>query len=126
MGQHDVGSLLQKGPHPPIATFRDAAKVVDLPGLVAPGDQAQIGADVSGMSDARRIIDCGHKGEHGKLPDARDGHEPMAGHGSFRHAPYVGIDGGDRRHNRGSRRNQSPHGREETGRPPNTTARPRI
>ena len=32
----------------------DAADVVDLPGLIPPGDQAQIGADVSGSADARR------------------------------------------------------------------------
>ena len=35
-----------------------------------PGDQAQISADVPGPADARRIVDCGDKGEGGQLPYA--------------------------------------------------------
>ena len=73
-GQHDVGGFVQEGPHPPVAAFRDAADVVDLPGLIAFWNQAQVGADVSRSSDARRIVDCGHKGESGQLSNARDGH----------------------------------------------------
>ena len=46
-GQHDIGGLVQQGPHPPVAAFRDAADVVDLPGLIAFWNEAQIGADVS-------------------------------------------------------------------------------
>ena len=45
----------------------DAADVVDLPGLIPPGDQAQIGADVSGSADARRIVDRSYKGRSGHL-----------------------------------------------------------
>jgi hypothetical protein len=32
--QHDVGSLVQKGPHPPVTAFRCAAGVVDLARLI--------------------------------------------------------------------------------------------
>jgi hypothetical protein len=46
-GQHDIGGLVQKGSHPPIPAFRDAASLVDVPGLIASGGQAQIGADIS-------------------------------------------------------------------------------
>ena len=42
-GQHDVGGLVQQRPHPPVAAFRDAADVVDLPGLIAFWNEAQIG-----------------------------------------------------------------------------------
>ena len=42
----------------------DAANIVDLVGLIPPGDQAQIGADVSRSADARRIIDRGDEGEN--------------------------------------------------------------
>jgi hypothetical protein len=45
----------------------DAADVVDLPGLIPPGDQAQIGDDVSGSADARRIVDRSYKGKSGHL-----------------------------------------------------------
>jgi hypothetical protein len=45
----------------------DAADVVDLPGLIPPGDLAQIGADVSGSADARRIVDRSYKGKSGHL-----------------------------------------------------------
>ena len=44
-----------------------AADVIDLPGLILPGDQAQIGADVSGSADARGVVDRSHKGESGQL-----------------------------------------------------------
>ena len=29
-GQHDIGGLVQQGPHPSVPAFRDAADVVDL------------------------------------------------------------------------------------------------
>jgi hypothetical protein len=51
-GQHDVGGLVQQGPDPPVAAFRDAADVVDFSGLIAFWNQAEVGADVSGSSDA--------------------------------------------------------------------------
>src|SRR5208283_4666169 len=65
--QHDIGGLVQQGSHPPVAAFRDAADVVDLPRLIASGNQAQIGADVSRSSYAGRIVDCGDEGERGQL-----------------------------------------------------------
>jgi hypothetical protein len=40
-GQHDVGGLVQQGPHPPVAAFRDAADVVELPGLIAFWNEAR-------------------------------------------------------------------------------------
>ena len=43
-GQHDVSGLVKKRSQAPIAAFGDAAGVVDLPRLISPGDQAQIGA----------------------------------------------------------------------------------
>ena len=53
-GQHDVGGRVQEGSYPPVAAFGDAAGVViDLARLIPFGDQAQIGADVSGSADAR-------------------------------------------------------------------------
>src|ERR1700735_3602425 len=55
-GQHDVGGLIQQGPHPPVAAFRDAADIVDFPGLVSFWNEAQIGADISGSANARGII----------------------------------------------------------------------
>src|ERR1700729_2861906 len=36
-GQHDVGGLVQERSQAPIAAFRDAANLVDLPGLIPPG-----------------------------------------------------------------------------------------
>jgi hypothetical protein len=51
------------------------------------------------------------------LTDAWDRHEPAASVRSSRHAPHVGVDRGDRRHNRGARRYQSSHGGGETGHP---------
>jgi hypothetical protein len=42
---------------PPVAAFRDAADIIDFPGLIAFWNQAQIGADVSRPSDARRVVD---------------------------------------------------------------------
>ena len=49
-GQHDIGGLVQQGSHAPVAALRDAADVVDLARLMPPGDQSQIGADVSGSA----------------------------------------------------------------------------
>src|ERR1700722_18398341 len=37
-GQHDIGGLVQERWQAPIATFRDAANLVDLPGLIPPGN----------------------------------------------------------------------------------------
>jgi hypothetical protein len=71
-GQDDIGGFVQQGPHAPVATFRFAAEVIDLSGLMPSGNQAEVGADVSRSSDARRIVDCGDKGERGQLTDARD------------------------------------------------------
>jgi hypothetical protein len=103
-GQHDVAGFVQQGPHPPVAAFRDAADIVDLSGLIASRDQAQVFADVSRSTDARRIVDRSDKGERGQLTDAWDGHEPTAGRRGPRHAPHVCVDGGDRRHHSGPRR----------------------
>src|SRR3984957_4719081 len=145
-GQHDIGGLVQEGSHPPIPAFRDAAGVVDLSRLMAPWNQTQIGANISGSADARRIVDRSHKGERCQLSDAWDGHEPAAGRRGSCHTSHVGVDRGARRHHCGSCRNQSPHGGRKTGDPlacfkslvdegdgkragqsdPNTTAKPRI
>jgi hypothetical protein len=66
-GQYDIGGLVQESPHPPVPACRDAAGVVDRPGLVPPGDQAQISADISGSPNARGIVDRSHKGERDQL-----------------------------------------------------------
>jgi hypothetical protein len=50
----------------------EMADVVDLARLIAPGDQAEIRADVSRATDAGRIVDRGHKGESGQLAYAWD------------------------------------------------------
>ena len=63
------------------------------------------------------IVDCGDKGESGQLSYASDCHQPATGRGGPCHAPYVGVDRGDRSHHRSPRRNQSPHGDRETGDP---------
>jgi hypothetical protein len=57
-GQHDIGGFVQQGPHPPVPALRDAADVVDLARLIAPWNQAQIGADISGSANAgaRQLI----------------------------------------------------------------------
>jgi hypothetical protein len=65
--QHDIGRLVQERSQAPIAALRYVADVVDLARLVPSWNQAKIGADVSGSTDTRRIIDCGHKGERGRL-----------------------------------------------------------
>ena len=59
-GQHVIGGLVQEDSHPPIAAFGDAAGV-ELARLMPRWDQAQIGADVSGSADARRIVDRSRK-----------------------------------------------------------------
>ena len=51
------------------------------------------------------------------MTDAWDCHEPTTGARGSRHAPHVGVDRRDRGHNRGSRRNQSPHGGREASDP---------
>src|SRR5271155_2995563 len=79
-----------------------------------PGDQAQIGADVSRSADARRIVDRSDKGERGQLAYAWDGHQPAASRRSSCHAPHVGVDCSDRGHHGSPRRNQTPHGGRET------------
>jgi hypothetical protein len=116
-GQHDVGGLVQEGSHPSIPAFRDAAGVIDLSRLMAPWNQPQISANISGSADARRIVDRSHKGERCQLADAWDGHEPAAGRRGSCHASHVRVDRGDRRHHCGSCRNQSPHGGRKTGDP---------
>jgi hypothetical protein len=103
-GQHDIGGFVQKRPHPPIPAFRDAADVIDLPGLIPSWDEAQIGPDVSGSVDARGIVDCRYKRERGQLADAWDGHQPAACRRGPCHAPDVCVDRGDRRHHGSSRR----------------------
>src|ERR1700693_189406 len=74
-----LAASYSRGSHPPVAAFRDAADVVDLARLIPPGDQAEIGADISRSADARRIVDCGHKGERGQLTDPWECHQPTAG-----------------------------------------------
>ena len=66
-GQHDVGGFVQEGPHPPTPAFGLLPTQSDLPGLILPGDQAQIGADVSGSADARGVVDRSYKGRSGQL-----------------------------------------------------------
>jgi hypothetical protein len=85
--------------------------------MPTPGDQAEIGAEVSGSANAGGIVDCGDKGERGQFADAWDGHQPTAGRRGSCHTSHVGVDRGDRRHRCGSRRNQSPHGDRETSDP---------
>ena len=48
-----LAAVVQEGSHASVAALRDTADVVDLARLMPPGDQAQIGADVSGSADAR-------------------------------------------------------------------------
>src|SRR5580700_3998890 len=91
--------------------------IVDLPGLISPWNQAQIGADVSRVTNAGRIVDCGDKSESGQLADAWNRHQPAASCRGPCHAPYVGVDRGDRTHHRSPRRNQTPHGGRQTGDP---------
>src|SRR5580704_19006107 len=97
--------------------FEIAADVVHLARLIPPGDQAQIGADISRSANAAGIVDCGDKSESGQLADAWNRHQPAASCRGPCHAPYVGVDRGDRTHHRSPRRNQSPHGDRETGDP---------
>jgi hypothetical protein len=115
--QHDVGGLVQEGSHTPVPAFRDAADVVDLTRLIPPGDQTQIGADVSGSAHARGTVDCGHKGERGQLADPSDCYQLAAGRRGPCHTSHVRVDRGDRRHHGSSRRNQTPHGGRETSDP---------
>ena len=52
-GQHDVGGFVEKGSHPSIPALRDVpAGIVDFSRLIAPRDQAQIGADATRSADA--------------------------------------------------------------------------
>ena len=66
MRQHHVGGLVKERSHAAIAAFGDAAGVIHFPGLIAPRDQAQISADVSGSANAGGIVDCGDQGERGQ------------------------------------------------------------
>ena len=59
-------------------------------------------------------LHCGDKGESGQLSYAWDCHQPATGRGGPCHAPYVGVDRGDRSHHGSPRRNQPSHGRRET------------
>ena len=44
-GQHDVGGLVKQCSDPPVTALGDAARVVDLTGLIATWHQAKVGAN---------------------------------------------------------------------------------
>ena len=56
--------------------------MVDFAGLVSPGRQPEISANLSGLAEACRIVDRGDERERHDRADARDGHE-TAREGTF-------------------------------------------
>ena len=70
VGQDDGCRLKQKPSHMAIAPAGDMAVIVDLAGLVAPGGQAQPGADGTGPLEVLRILNGCCKGCRGDRPDA--------------------------------------------------------
>lgn len=78
-GQNHIGGLIEKRAEPPVAAFGDAAGIVDLTGLIASRDQAQIGAHMARTSEAGWIVDRGYKGQRGKAAYTRNCHQASAG-----------------------------------------------
>ena len=66
-GQHDISGLVQQGAHSSIAALGYASAVVDLAGLAATRDQAEIGADVPGTLESLHVVDGRGEGQRSQL-----------------------------------------------------------
>src|ERR1051325_1503872 len=62
-GQHDVGRLVEERTNAAIAALRDAARVINLAGLIAPRHQTEIRANVARSPEASGVIDCRCEGK---------------------------------------------------------------
>lgn len=67
--QDHIRRFIEQPPHPPVATFRDAAGVVDLARLVSEGHEAETGADIARSLEAFGIVDRRGKSKCRQLPD---------------------------------------------------------
>ena len=73
-----MGCLVECGASQLVAAPADPALHVGLAGLVAPGRQAEMRADVARSAEAVRPVDRGAERQGGEWPDALHGHQPPA------------------------------------------------
>lgn len=77
-GQNDHCRLIEKASHMAVAAPGYVTIIVDFPGLVSPGSQAQPGPNRSGPAEVVGVFDGRHECGCRDHSDARDRHKKLA------------------------------------------------